>query len=303
MANQLFSTDILKETLGPEFDTLKNCTINAGEAFMAGKITNIAFDATQISGVQGATQLAAAGLGAYGTVSSLFGSGEGNIKNIATTLSQEIISKVTQIVTSEITNVVAEYSLKHVNAITNFPMNVQQTAMNYFNENKKSIGDVLKELNEDVEERLKKEMEAKNEKNKKSFIDKMQNTVSEVNDKVTKFSKEALEKIALVTSYVENGPEWISDKVDKEIKNVTSAVKKEVDVQWEKDKKLYDEQIKKYGEQVGGEMVEQYDKKLEQAQKKAKEMLDKQKSATFIKAKMTVIKVKLQLMSKIGISI
>ena len=50
MADQLFSTDTLKETLGPEFDTLKNCAINAGEAFMAGKITNVAFDVTQPPG-------------------------------------------------------------------------------------------------------------------------------------------------------------------------------------------------------------------------------------------------------------
>ena len=83
--------------------------------------------------------------------------------------------------------------------------------------------------------------------------------------------------IGMVMSYIQNGPEWVINEVDKQIGELVDGAQKEIDKQWEKDKSAYDTKAKLLGDKLGAEMVTKYNNALMAAQKKAKEKLDKQK--------------------------
>ena len=252
---------------------LLSITQDGGLSLLSGQITQAAYNVTQLDQVQGLTQMTAGGLGAYGMGRELYENGP----EIITTLSTTIISKVTEVVTQEMTEMATSYLAKHAQYALTFPQQITSYAMSYFNANKMSIGDILKSLNNSSEGRQEKENEKANEKSKSNFMSKINKNSKAFIDRMNGFVETGTSYIGMVMSYIQNGPEWVINEVDKQIGELVDGAQKEIDKQWEKDKSAYDTKAKLLGDKLGAEMVTKYNNALMAAQKKSKEKLDKQK--------------------------
>ena len=239
-----------------------------------------------------ATNLTALGLGTYATGKELLSSAP----DVIMTLSQAIISKVMEVVTERVTEMAMGYLSKHAQAAMKFPMQIQSYAMAYFNANKLSIGDILKSLNDSSEGRQEKKNEENNKKGLSNFMNKINNKSKKFIDKINKFSDKATSYIGMVTAYIQNGPEWVTNEVDKQIGELVGSAQKEIDKQWAKDKAAYDAKAKLLGDKLGKEMTAKFNNALMKAQKNQLEKMEKIKK----KAKSKVVATTAKAASKLG---
>lgn len=186
------------------------------------------------------------------------------LENVLTTVVQSIISKGIEIITEQITTMLSNYVAKHTAQLTQFPKNVTKNALEYFNENKKSIADVIKEkgLNKDIDPN-----EGLNEKNKKvkEFMNKMQKNITLVTNKMNSITTQISEKINKAMDYAENGPDYILEIINKEIDKEIASLQEEIDKQWVKDEKAYKEKAESYGQDAGQYFVNMWNKELDSA--------------------------------------
>lgn len=281
MGKGYFSVDNLKGLGEDKFNQLQDLAIDSGQAFLSGQITNVVFKGTQTQTSQTLIGATAAGLGAYATGKQIFE----NKEEIITTLSQEIISQVVTIITKEVTAAGTEYLLRHTKQLASFPKSVTSYAMAYFNANKgEATKEAINAIIKKAEDRS-KELSENEKKNKQSeFVNKMKESSANVISKINEYTKVATTYVGMVTSYLENGPEWVSEQVDKQIASVIDNVKKNIDDQWNnKDLPAYQEKIESLGTDLGEEMVKQYLNALEKTQKLAMEKIEKTKSKALLK--------------------
>lgn len=277
-----------------EKQSFKDYAIDAGNSFIAGKVTsavsNTTKDITNLSSIRATTDLAAIGLGAAGTISQIN-------PELINTIAQKIISDATMILTKETTKILGNYINKHTTEISRFPSAVSSYAFSYFNDNKKSIGDILKTLKESAESRLKKENEKNEKNNQKKFLDDMKKTMNKVNSTVTSYVNNITNVLTDITSYMEQGPDIISDQINKALVNAKRQVQKTVDKQWnEHDKQAYEDKIESLGTTIGQRMLGVYNNQLEQAQKILLEKSETKKAKAAIK----LVSLKLKLLSNIA---
>ena len=206
-----------------------------------------------------------------------------NAPDIIISLSQAIIGNITSTITGEMTRITTDYIGRHTTAISSFPSQIMSYAMSYFNANKISISDVLKTLNDSLEERSKTENDNNNEKNKSNFLKNIQKDSKEFVSKINKYVDIGTSYIGMITSYIQNGPDWVVEQANKQIGSFVDLVNTEVDKQWEKDKKKYDDRARTYGNKVGAEMVERYNNQVKKTQKKALEKIEKMKTKNLTK--------------------
>ena len=281
MGKGFFSIDNLKGLGEDKFNQLQDLAIDSGQAFLSGQITNVVFKSTQNQTTQNLIGAAATGFGAYATGKQMFE----NREEIITTLSQEIISQVVTIITKEVTAAGSEYLLRHTKQLASFPKNVTSYALSYFNANKGEANkEAINAIIKKAEDRS-KELSETEKKNKQSeFVNKMKESSANVISKINEYSKVATTYVGMVTSYLENGPEWVSEQVDKQIASVVDNVKKNIDDQWNnKDLPAYQEKIESLGTDLGEEMIKQYLNALEKTQKLAMEKIEKTKSKALLK--------------------
>jgi F0F1-type ATP synthase membrane subunit b/b' len=107
----------------------------------------------------------------------------------------------------------------------------------------------------------------------------------------------------MVTSYIENGPEWVTNQLDKQIKSLLEDVNSAIDKQWQKDKEVYDSKAQSLGEKLGQEMTEKYNDALQKAQKKGIEKINKTKTKASLKLCSSKAKAASLIASKTGIYI
>lgn len=186
------------------------------------------------------------------------------LENVLISLVQTIISKAVSSITEEMTTMVANYAAKHATELTQFPSNVTKHALKYFNENKETVADIMekKGYNKDTDPN-----EANNKKNKKvkEFMDKMQKNVTKITNKMNSITTDISTKLNTAIQYAENGPDYILDIVNKELEQVTTYCQEQIDKQWKKDKKAYEEKTESYGNDVGQHLVDMWNKELEAA--------------------------------------
>lgn len=297
MSEKLFTLSNTSLT-DAEQQSFKDYAIDAGNSFIAGKVTSAVSKETskimKTSGIQAVSDLASIGLGAAGTV---FATASQINPEVINTIAQKIISDATMILTKETSKIIGNYINNHTREIAAFPSNVNAYAMSYFNEHKESVGDVLKRLLESSESRLEKENEKNEKNNQKKFLNNMKKTMNTINSYVTSYANNITNILIDITSYMEQGPDIISDQVNKALTNAKQQVQKQVDKQWkEHDKQMYEDKIESLGTAIGEKMVSVYNKQLEQAQKKLLEKTEKQKS----KASIKIASLKLKLLSNIA---
>ena len=309
-----FTEDSLKAALGDSgMKQMESITINSGEAFLNGETTNtqtgevtndneLTLDtintndyidytpssmSDKINTLKTAgstlTNVAAAGLGTYGIGKELVM----NAPEIVTTLSTAIISKVTEIVTKEATQLVTDYLSKHAQYAISFPTKITSYAMEKFNKDKISVADALKEMTSSAEGRAEKESDKNSEKSKSEFMAKISANSKEFVNKMNNYVNTGTSYIGMVTSYIQNGPEWVTNQVDKQIEKLLEGAKKEIDKQWEKDKEAYDSKAQDLGDKVGAEMAKKFNNSIRKAQKKQAEKINTQKVK--VKAKLIAV--------------
>lgn len=294
----LFTASDLEGAIGKNgIEQLKSIAVDKGTAFLSNKTTSAFVKIGSNSTVTATTKLAASGIGAVATASEIYT----NAEEIATTLGQKIILKATEIVSKEATECIAGYTKKHLTEISKLPASIAAYTMTAFNENKMSVGDAVKQLLGDSEEDAKKQLENSEKNSQKQFISNAKEKINKISENVTKYTSIATEKIGTVVNYIEEGPDWVIDQLDKQCQSASDYVNKLIDDQWAKDKEKYNSFAKSQGESIGFKMATQYNTALLNAQKK---ILDKQNvkiSAAKTKAKTTILGNLLSIAAKTGI--
>lgn len=144
--------------------------------------------------------------------------------------------------------------------------------------------------------------------------EKQQNTVEKVSywiDKnlpkvtyaVSKGSEEIRKYCSYSAYYASFGPSWLTEKIVTGIDAGSYAVRKEVDKVTYAVNKFKIDQYNKIGDELGKEMVKQYEKLLRNQVKVLNDEVEKNKSKVLIQSKALLQKANLAIMAKTGIKI
>lgn len=292
------STDSLKNTLGPDtFKTLSDQAINTGANFLSGQTTNAFNKAMSVSSVKSLTQLTTASIGAGFVIK------EALDPNILKQITTQLINTTITTVSSATAEIAAKAVSKLTQKVANIPQSIVSYAMSYFNTYKMSLGEVLKELLAGSETTAAQETE-KSENNKlKTFLNKTEDFLSNMNNKITYYTDKVTPVVEMVTTYVANGPDWIADKLNKEVNAVITDVSYFVDQQTQTAEKNIDDFCRKTGEKNGKKMVENYNKALEKQAKKQQAKINSAKTKAMGVAKAAMQQAILKIMALTGINL
>lgn len=292
--------DTLISILGVEsFSTMKNMAIDSGENFLSGKIqTSLTKSISSITTSQKAY--------VQNTLTTLTNLGDNytTVANSIETKGQLLLdycNNITQWVTKEIvqqaTKLVADRGTKLLNVTAS---DITTPALKYFNEHKMSAADALKSLtetNESIIDNYKSDMD----KEPNKFITKIKTKYEKIKPVLQKISTKSTEYIGYVSKYMEEGPDFVSDIINKQINYLVDEgsyfINKEFDQaeQWKKEK------IKDLSKSLGETMTQKYNTALQKSQKvlldKKQDVVEKLK----ISAKVKINKAVSSLAAKIGL--
>ena len=246
------------------YDTLSAQAINAGQSFLAGKVTSTFSSIKNDEGVQALTNAATTGIGLYSTVSE----GVKNVEVAATSLASELANYATEAITTETAKIITNFVNKHIDAVTGIPKGIVDVSLSYFNEQKLSIGDFLKEFVTDQEKIDAQNVQKAELERKTNFITNMKDKYMKNKSKISAAVDVGLSYVNLVTSYIEQGPQWVESKIDEGVEFCVSYIQKGADKQWEIDKNAIDDFIKTEGENVGQRMADEYNTIFKKRSKK-----------------------------------
>lgn len=285
--------------LSEMYDTLSAQAINAGQSFLAGKVTSTFSSIKNDEDVQALTNAATTGIGLYSTISE----GVKNIDIVTTSLVSELANHAMEAITKETVKIITDFVDKHVDAVTGIPKGIVDVSLSHFNEKKVSLGDVLKVFVTDQEK-----IDALNIKNaeierKTKFITNIKDKYMKNKSKISSAINVGLSYINLVTSYIEQGPQWVESKMDEGVEFCVSYIQKGADKQWEIDKKAIDDFIKAEGENVGQRMADEFNTILMREAKKIVTNKEKEIQKLITKANTLLQKAKLTIMSLTGINL
>lgn len=292
--------DTLISILGVEsFSTMKNMAIDSGENFLSGKIqTSLTKSISSITTSQKAY--------VQNTLTTLTNLGDNytTVANSIETKGQLLLdycNNITQWVTKEIvqqaTKLVADRGTKLLNVTAS---DITTPALKYFNEHKMSAADALKSLietNESIIDNYKSDMD----KEPNKFITKIKTKYEKIKPVLQKISTKSTEYIGYVSKYMEEGPDFVSDIINKQMNYLVDEgsyfINKEFDQaeQWKKEK------IKDLSKSLGETMTQKYNTALQKSQKvlldKKQDVVEKLK----ISAKVKINKAVSSLAAKIGL--
>lgn len=340
MSTQRFITvESLEKQLGSQMQTLSSVAINPGANFLSGKKTSpfekaaaVALDAgttaaAELTGaalsnvenaVSGAVQGVTENVLAQGKIGGEALELAGNLgaaaelgANVANMVSSgavtDLIAGLTKVTVNTITEKTTQILSSAVTTITvktvSIPSDIMKHAMDYFNKNKVSLSQMLKELQEDAEKKAEKETTEAEEKTKSQFNEKVTGKIKKIQDGMAKLNDGLANGISTISSYLENGPEWIANKLDKEVKEKLSYAESFVD----KYTKAATDEIDKFtynqGVSVGKTMTEKYNTILMQQAKVQLAKIMELKAKALAKAKALMQKGILALMALLGVNI
>lgn len=294
----LISVDTLKNSLGPDmFNTLSDQAIDAGSSFLAGQATSAFTKVMNVSSVKSVTNLATSAMGTAFIVK------EALDPNMLKQLTTGLITTAVTTVSSAATEIISRETSKLTQKVTNIPQSIVSYAMSYFNSYKKSLGEVLKELMMGSEKLAEQESEQSDKKKENNFINNVKEKISYVNEKVTYYTDKVTPVVEMIASYTANGPDWIADKMNKEVNALIEDVDKFIVQQTDSINKGIDDFCRKTGEKKGEKMVKAYNDKLDKQAKKQQAKINTLKSKALTKAKALLQEGLLKVMALTGINI
>lgn len=281
-------------------DTLSAQAINAGQSFLAGKVTSTFTKIAEDEGVQALTNAASTGIGLYSTISNL---ADGGMVSALTGVASELTNKITEAIAKQGVEIATDFVNKHINAIISVPKDIVEMSLAYFNSNKLSITDLIKEFITPQELEIEKQTLSNEANDQKNFITDMKEKYMKNRSYITGFINDGVSYINLITSYIQQGPDWVESKAEEGIKSVASKIQKAADKQWDNDKKAIDKFIKSRGEQIGQRMVDNYNNILRNQAQKITADKEKEIQKLVTKASTVLQKAKLKIMSLTGINL
>lgn len=287
-------------------DTLTAQAINAGQSFLAGKVTSTFTKVSEDEGVQALTNAATAGIGLYSTISTLTGdtgNGQTGLEVALTGVVSDLTNKITESITKQGTEIALDFVNKHIDAVTSIPKGISEISLAYFNSYKLSITDLIKEFITPQEPEIEKQTKNQEENDQKNFITDIKEKYMKNRSYITGFINDGVSYINLITSYIQQGPDWVESKAEEGIKSVASKIQKAADKQWDNDKKAIDKFIKSRGEQIGQRMVDNYNNILRNQAQKITADKEKEIQKLVTKASTVLQKAKLKIMSLTGINL
>lgn len=294
-----FTVDSLKKSVGSDgFEQLKDGAVDKGAAFLSGQVTTsmnkVMSDKTSVALIN----TASLGTGTYMTASAL-------VKNpeILQGLATNIVAGAVDVATQETAKIAGKIVAKTVQIPLTIPAKIQQYTMEAFNAYKKSFGEILKEVMDEQGGQIENAANEQDEKSKKESNNKALEKLNKAKDTLTAGLEKLNGVLSKVSEYIEEGPNYIANEVDKQISSFVQAANKEVDKKIEVVEKTVDDECKSQGYKIGKRMAETYNETL---RKQAKKQLASQKTA-ISKAKGLAFKAKqtaaLQVMAMTGINV
>lgn len=260
----MFDVDNLKGSLGPDkFEELKGAAVDKGMAFLSGQITSSMNKVFSNKEVAGSISTVTKGLGTGMAVA-------GMVKNpqMIQELTQNIILGATDTAVKEFTAITGKIAGKIVQIPASIPQKIATSTQTYFNQYKKSLGDIIKEISSEQSEQADKEAENADEKDKKDKTNKAKEKLQKAKDKIDKGLDLLNTYLGEACKYIEEGPDMLAAEVDKRIDQVVTMVNNEVDQVIQDVEKDIDQYCDKIGEKAGMKLADTYNKALRKTAEK-----------------------------------
>ena len=223
------------------------------------------------------------------------GAVEDLIKELTTVTVNTITEKTTKMLTNSLTTIAAKSLF--------VPVEIAKQSFSYFNEHKISLSKMIKELEQDAEKKAEREKTEEEKKIQKAFNERISKKIKKFKDGMVEFNDGLSEAISTMASYLENGPEWLANKLDKEVKEKLSYAQSFVD----KYTKITIDEIDKYtynqGTADGKMKVEEYNTHIMQKTKVKLSKIIEFKVKAIAKSKAFMQKAILKTMSFLGVNI
>lgn len=260
------------------------------KSFMNGQTTNVFQDT----------------LKSAGSIVGTYGAGTGIYKSITPELLQsltiELTSVATQKITENATKLLADYTKAHLEMVESMHSRLHQKTQDVFNDNKITLQEALSELTGiPIEDQIEEAKDKSNEKSKNNFVQNFQKTLTNINSFIDKYSSEASDKLEQLCQYIEAGPDFLENQIDKQVKSMTKDIKRKLDDQTKKDQKAMDEFLDQQAENAGQALAEKFNKKIRDKAKDQRYKLDKAKTKSNQMIKVNKQKGILKIMGQFGL--
>jgi hypothetical protein len=222
VTDKYVTVDFLSKNLGSEmFDILSNQAINAGANFLSGKATS-AFQSAANSKIGQETVELASNLAAATSIVAMS-------PDIVKNLTQSIFTMTTNLVATESARILTEGVTKITAKAVAVPKDIVSYSTSYFNKHKKKIGDLVAELSKTSEDRVEEFNKKAEEAIKNAAKEKMDKIKGNIEKGISMVNDTIGPVINMVSTYLQNGPDWIADKINKEVTGVLSYCENFVD--------------------------------------------------------------------------
>ena len=228
------------------------------------------------------------------------------VKNAPTLLEDtilEITKDVTDHITKSVAGKIAEYASNHATSALKLPTEITSNAMQYFNEHKKSVGEVLDELFKSQEESNDSKLEEQDQSGLSKFMSQAQTKLSYVKKYTDEYTNKMTSYISMIGAYIQQGPSWVEGQINNQVDSVLKFVNEKIDSQWEQDKKMYENFAYNQGQKRGKKLVDAWDRELEKAQQAIKAKNETQLKKLATKKHVILQQAKLKIMAQTGINL
>ena len=295
---KLVTVDLLKENMGAEaFQAMADGAINAGANFLAGQATSAFQTALSSDLAQESMELAGNVLGAAAIVKTTLDPA------MIQQLAQQLVGMAIDIVTTETGKLIGGAVGKITTKTLALPNLVKDNAQAYFNANKLTMGDLLGELAIKTEKREAQKQEKVENEKVENFKAKIKDITAKMEQGIETVNETIAPVLDMIVAYLGNGPEWVADKLDKEVKGAIKYADNFINLNLDKVFKEVDAFAAGTGEEVGKVLTAKYNATLKQSAKKANDLKEKTLQKGLVKAKVLLQEVNLKLMAITGIAI
>ena len=215
----------------------------------------------------------------------------------------EIGAIVLEKANEEIQKVLQKLKKEAISITLSIPEKIAKYTAEQFNEDKKSLNDIMASMCTDAEiqRKIKADKTAKDaqEEQKKEITQKIEDAQKKVSDVTNKIDQ----GVKMVCTYIDAGPEWVTSKVnavlDDGIKRAENAANSGLSIA----RKKIDEFCEGQGEAIGKRMAIEYNDHLKKVAQNQRNKIENTQAEAKISANIAIQKGILTIMAMTGISI
>lgn len=278
----------LKKMLGDKYDLLETNAIDYGSSFVSGQVTSafaIADNALHIGSLASQSS----------TVLALL-----NNHELEKDVLENIGQSFTQTIVEQVSSTAAEMITSKVIGLVPTPSELTSYISHYYQQNVKSVADILKEENIGIENNVDKDIEHQQNNIKQNSLTNINKDIAIIKSDANNINNFVTTYIGKVLSHINAGPDWIVNQLD----NITAnSVKKVYDVINEGAKPIYNKRsdiIKHVGETEGKSLAEKQNNLTRKIIHKQRNIQQETISKINIKAKIQIQKAKIKVLALIG---